>query len=282
MNANSISTRRLINLFRFEFLMHRKFYQMGVLGVFFIITGLFLLIFFANRYTTTFGQSEFSYLFYSEFLFLVIFGIGFSFVDLRTKRSSLVYLSIPGLAIEKYFVQFFTRVLMFPVLFTVMYILAISVSKSLFQMSYITTTYVGTSSIPVVVDNLDIWQMIFPFYYYWDKPLMSYFFLFGIAALFISLMFSGGIIFGKWNSLLMPLAFISFCALIACTPIVLSWILVGIPEDPSKIFTSQIHFRQPQFLGNTPLLMFVFTVLAWVAMVFFYWIAYLKLKEQEV
>ncbi|TXE10232.1 hypothetical protein [Algoriphagus aquimarinus] len=282
MNANAISARRIINLFRFEFSIHRKFYEMGILGIFFIITGLFVLIFFANRYTTTFGQSQFTLLFYVELLFLVFFGVGFSFVDLRTKRSSLVYLSMPGLATEKYFVQFFTRVLMFPVLFTVMYILSISVSKNLFRMSDFTTTDVGTSSVLLVIDNLDIWEMLVPFYYYWNKSAMAYFFLFGIAGLFISLMFSGGIIFGKWNSLLMPLVFISFCGLIACTPVVLSWIVVGIPEDPSKIFTPQIHFRQPKFFENTPLLLFVFTVLAWVAMVFFYWITYLKLKEREV
>jgi hypothetical protein len=48
------------------------------------------------------------------------------------------------------------------------------------------------------------------------------------------------------------------------------------------LFTPQMHFRKPELFENAPLLPSAVAVLIWLATIFFFWIAYMKLKEREV
>ncbi|MEB2780938.1 hypothetical protein U3A58_11085 [Algoriphagus sp. C2-6-M1] len=272
MNANSISLHRIFNLFRFEFLMHRKLYLMGIPGVFLITTVIFLMtVYFTNL-------DNYSVLYYGQLLFLVIFGVGFSFIDLRDKRSSQVYLTLPCLASEKYFVQFFTRVLLFPVIFTLMFIIGVSVSKDILHMSSITTFYVDNGT-PIVKDNLDINQMIFVFNS-WNKPAMTYFSVFGLGFLIISLMFSGGIIFGKWNFISMPLVVAFILLMFFGSYYGLSWFV-----DASEFGLGgnySIRIDHPEIVEGVPLFILNCFILIWIAVFFSFVVAYFKLKEREV
>lgn len=194
MSSNSISYRRLFNLTRYEFSVHRVFYVKSIAGLFLLVLCLFLLSFY-NRI------SNFSTMYYAELILVIILGIGYSFVELRNKESAQVYLSLPGSAIEKYLVQFFTRVVAFPILFTILFVLAISLAKALFHLSSTTTFFYGDTT--QVINDLDIRNMILVFLS-WNKPAITYFFIFGLLGLLTSLMFAGGIFFGKWNSVAMP------------------------------------------------------------------------------
>ncbi len=277
MTANSINPNRLGNLLRYEFAMHRKFYLMGIPGIFLMTAFSFLIIFYSNRYAPNWQQHDYAILYYAEMFFLAIFGIGYSFIDLREKSSAKLYLTLPGSVIEKYLIQFLTRVVVFPMLFTILFVLGVEVSKNIFHIS--STTIYGEPP-TLVVDNLDVIKML-PFFYSWKLPVL-YYMIFGIGGLIVSLMFAGGIIFGKGNSLLMPLSFIGAGMSIVLTGIILSRILVGVPQAGAGFFSTHIDLQQPEIFGDTPLLLFVFTVLIWLAIPVFFWVAYLKLKEREV
>lgn len=277
MTANSINPNRLGNLFRYEFAMHRKLYLMGVPGVFLMTALLFLLIFYSNRYAPNWQQEDYALLYYAEMFFLTIFGVGYSFVELRGKSSAEGYLTLPGSLTEKYLIQFLTRVLLFPIIFTVLFLLGVEVSKILFHLGSMT---LDGKPPTLVIDNLDVIKML-PFFYSWNLPIL-YYMIFGIGVLIVSLMFAGGIIFGKGNSLFMPLSIIGFGLLVVLTGLFLSWALMGIPHEGSGLFSNHINLEHPQILGETPLLVFVSTVLIWLAVPLFFWVAYLKLKEREV
>ena len=277
MTANSINPNRLGNLLRYEFAMHRKRYLMGISGVFLMTAIVFLIIFYSNRNAPNWQQQDYAGLYYAEMFFLTIFGVGYSFIELRVKSSAKSYLTLPGSVIEKYMVQFMTRVLLFPIVFTILFVLGAEVSKNLFHLGFM-TLYDTPSTL--VIDNLDVIKMLPPFYW-WEFPIV-YNMVFGIGVLIISLMFAGGIIFGKGNPLLMPLSIIGFGLLVVLTGLLLSWILLGVPHDGTGLFSNHINLEHPQIFGETPLLVFVATVLIWLAIPIFFWVAYLKLKEREV
>ncbi|WPR76375.1 hypothetical protein [Algoriphagus sp. NG3] len=216
-------------------------------------------------------------MYYTELVLLIILGVGYSFVDLRNKQSAQVYLSLPGSAMEKYLVQFITRVVIFPVLFTIIFILAISLAKG--HLSSATTFYNDDTT--QVIDNLDIKSMILIFLS-WNKPAITYFFVFGLLGLVTSLMFAGGIILGKWNSLLMPLLIFLFWLLMFFSLIALSWLVFGFPDPGSELFTVQFEFTQPIIYEGVPLFVVLITGLIWLAIPWICWVAYLKLKEREV
>ncbi|TXD79249.1 hypothetical protein [Algoriphagus ratkowskyi] len=238
---------------------------------------LFLVIFYSNKYASSWGAQNYAVLYYAGLFFLTLFGIGYSFIELRDKRSAQLYLILPGSAMEKYLIQFLTRIVLFPILFTLLFVLGVEVSKSIFQISSVT---IYGKSPTLVVDDLDVFNML-SLFYLWKLPILYYMFI-GIGGVIVSIMFTGGIVFGKWNVLLMPLSFLGFTLLLFLTSIVLSWIVIGIPEDSSELFISQIRFQQPEIFTDTPLIVFVVTVLMWLAIPQFFLVAYFKLKEYEV
>lgn len=277
MTANSIRGKRLFNLLQYEFTMHRKLYLMGTPGVFLMITLTFLIVLYSNRNASNWTQPEYAVLFYAELFFLTIFGVGYSFIDLRSKDSARQYLTLPSTAAEKYSIQFLTRILMFPILFTILFVLGTEVAKILFHLGSLTLAGKAPS---LVIDDLGVVKLL-PFVYSWNLPVL-YYLVFGLGGLIVSLMFAGGIIFGKGNSLLMPLSFIGAGMSIVLTGIILSRILVGAPQAGAGFFSTHIDLQQPEIFGDTPLLVFVFTVLIWLAIPVFFRVAYLKLKEREV
>lgn len=271
-----MSFYRLKNLLHFELSMNRKFYIMSIFGMFLFIIISFLIFFFENKNATILGQQYFAMFFYTELFLLTIFGIGYSFVELRDKISAQTYLSLPASIGEKYTVQFVTRILIFPLLYTILFVLGVAVSKYLFGVSS-TTIYGDTPS--VVIGNLDILSLVVVFQTL--KIPVLYYLIIGIGGLIVSLMFSGGIIFGKWNPVLMPLALSLFCLLLFFTMVLLSWIVIGIPEQAADLFIPQLEFQQPKLFGDS-LLLFVMTIVVWGGIPVFFWIAYLKLKEHEL
>ncbi|WP_192348492.1 hypothetical protein [Algoriphagus sp. Y33] len=268
--ATQLTGKRIMNLFRYEFIIHKKMYAIGIPAMFLLVVVSFLVVF-----STTNGFGAFYYL---SLLFIVIFGVGQSFLDLRDKSSAQIYLLLPGSAAEKFLIQFITRVILLPVVFTVLFILGVELSKALFHLSSITTI---KGDFPVLeIDELSVSRMIFVFHS-WNKPLIVYLLFFGVGGLLISLMFAGGIIFGKWNSFFMPLSIFIFWLLMVASFVTLSWLVVGFPTAIDEFFSIRLELYQFEIFEG-PLLIVVFIVLVWLAIPWAYWVAYLKLKERQV
>jgi hypothetical protein len=277
MTTNSIRGKRLFNLLQYEFAMHKKLYLMGTPGLFLMIILTFLIVLYSNRNALNWTQPDYAGLFYTELFFLTIFGLSYSFIDLRSKDSARQYLTLPGTAAEKYTVQFLTRILMFPVLFAILFVLGTEIAKILFHLGSLT---LDNKPPRILIDDLDVVKLL-PIGYSWNLPVV-YYMVYGLGGLIVSLMFAGGIIFGKGNPILMPLSFIGAGLSVVLTGIVLSRILMGAPQPGAGFFSTHIDLQQPEIFGDTPLLVFVSTVLIWLAIPVFLWVAYLKLKEREV
>jgi hypothetical protein len=277
MTTNSIRGKRLFNLLQYEFAMHKKLYLMGTPGLFLMIILTFLIVLYSNRNALNWTQPDYAGLFYTELFFLTIFGLSYSFIDLRSKDSARQYLTLPGTAAEKYTVQFLTRILMFPVLFAILFVLGTEIAKILFHLGSLT---LDNKPPRILIDDLDVVKLL-PIGYSWNLPVV-YYMVYGLGGLIVSLMFAGGIIFGKGNPLLMPLSFIGAGLSVVLTGIVMSRILVGAPQPGAGFFSTHIDLQQPEIFGDTPLLVFVSTVWIWLAIPVFLWVAYLKLKEREV
>jgi hypothetical protein len=277
MTTNSIRGKRLFNLLQYEFAMHKKLYLMGTPGLFLMIILTFLIVLYSNRNALNWTQPDYAGLFYTELFFLTIFGLSYSFIDLRSKDSARQYLTLPGSAAEKYTVQFLTRILMFPVLFAILFVLGTEIAKILFHLGSLT---LDNKPPRILIDDLDVVKLL-PIGYSWNLPVV-YYMVYGLGGLIVSLMFAGGIIFGKGNPILMPLSFIGAGLSVVLTGIVLSRILMGAPQPGAGFFSTHIDLQQPEIFGDTPLLVFVSTVLIWLAIPVFLWVAYLKLKEREV
>ena len=112
MNANAISSQRLKNLFRYEWAIDKRFYLLGTVGIFMISFGVFLTIWFNQYSGYVWKSTDYNSIFFGGFVFLSVFGISQSFIDLRDKSIAIRYLTLPASTTEKFLVQVCMRLVL--------------------------------------------------------------------------------------------------------------------------------------------------------------------------
>lgn len=275
MNANSISLHRLKNLLRYEWAMDKRFYLFGTLGIFMIAFGVFLTVWF-NHYSGDFVWRTVDYnsIFYGGFVFLSVFGVSQSFIDLRVKSSAIRYLTLPASSKEKYLVQVFARLILPLILYPIVFWLGANLSVDIYY--FIQTSILEKTALPEI-EKAEI------FYLYWIPNAnidIGYWGLFGLILSLPIVMFMGGVIFGKWGFIAMPVSIAVILLLMFGSYFGLSWLV-----DASAFGTGDnysIRIDNPEVFKGVPLLVLVCFILVWTAVFLPFIVTYLKLKEREV
>lgn len=273
MNANSISLHRLKNLFYYEWAMDRRFYLLGTLGLFMISFSMFLTTWFNNISGFVWRTVDYNSIFYGGFVFLSVFGISQSFIELREKNAAIRYLTLPASAVEKYFIQIFLRMVLPLIIYPVVFWIGANLSVDVYY--FIQHSLLEKTALPVI-------HKVELLYLYWIPNVtidIGYWGLFGLMLSLPILMFMGGIIFGKWSFIAMPFSILLYIALIfgGCYPI------TGLFNSSNR--ESSRHFLpigNPEVFEGVPLLVLVCVFLIWTAVFLPFLVTYLKLKEREV
>ncbi|PZX51307.1 hypothetical protein [Algoriphagus chordae] len=273
MNANSISLQRLKNLFRYEWAMDKRFYLLGTIGVFMISFGIFLTIWFNNIEGFVWGTMDYSSIFFSGFVFLSVFGISQSFIDLREKNTAIRYLTLPGSTMEKFLVQVVLRMIFPWVLYHIVFWLGANFSVDVYY--FIQQSLLGKTALPEIykLELLSLFRLT-------GTIDIGYWILIGLIASLPVLMFMGGIVFGKWSFIAMPIAIILFAGLMFGSYYALSWLIY--PAISSSGSVVGIPIGNPEVFDGVPLFILVCLILIWFAVFLPFVITYLKLKEREV
>ncbi len=288
-NSLQINGTNISNLIRYEWMNRWKLYLGVGLYVFLCLIFLFLYIFYSNYQTTAllskyiisdgkniaWETGNYQGIFMSGIFILAIFATGQSFLDLREKKAARQYLLLPASHLEKYLVQFLGRFLLPLMIYPILFWLASVLSVGIFKLSLL------------LFENKAIdFPEAAPFFQLFslpsEQPTIIYWILWSIFLLIPSLMFLGGIIFGKLNFVLMPLSVLLFSGLMALSFLGLSWIL----QLDSIILGEQmkfevLNFDKSEIFPGIPLLLLVIIVLFWIAILLSYVVSYYRLTEKE-
>ena len=277
MSSISIQSKRLKNLFQFEWTMYSRFYTLGSIGLLVMIFSLFFIVWFQAADNLVWKRGSFSFIFFAGFVFISIFGIGQSFFDLRSHSRACRYLSLPATTFEKLLTQFIARLFLPLLLYPIVFWLGANLSIDFY---FFLQNKVFGNEITPEIEKVEL------LYLYWWVPSGQigtvYWGLFGAILLFPSLMFLGGIVFGKWNSFWMPFTMAIFWMLISACFVAVSFL-----TNPSRwMFSGEVRFDlsidQPEVFKGVPLFVFLIVILIWMAIFLSYLVAFLKLKEREV
>jgi MFS family permease len=274
MSANSISSRRLKNLIRYEWALDKRFYLLGTLGVFMIAFGGFLSIWFSQYSGFTWRSVDYNSIFFSGFVFLSVFGISQSFVELRAKNTSVRYLTLPAGIMEKFLVQVIFRLIIPLIIYPIVFWLGANLSVDVYYI--IQQTIFENTAFPEI-------NMVEVLYLYWIPNAnidIGYWILFGLIISIPSLMFMGGIIFRKWSFIVMPAIVAGFILLMFGSFFGLSFLLDASPYGAGGDYS--IRVDDPEVFDGVPLFILVCLILTWVAVFLHFVVTYFKLKEREV
>ena len=276
MNANSISLHRLKNLARYEWAIDKRYYLLGTLGIFMITFGVFLAVWYNNIAGFVWRTVDYNSIFFSGFIFLSVFGISQSFVELREKSSAIRYLTLPASALEKYLAQVFLRMVLPLIIYPIVFWLGANLSVDVYY--FIQYQFLEITALPEI-------QKVEVFYLYWIPRTtmamnMVYWAIFGLTISIPTLMFMGGIVFGKWNFIMMPLAVAIILALFFGSHFGLSWLVNASPFGEGGNYS--IRIDNPEVIDGVPLLIFISSILVWPALILTIFLPYLKLIEREV
>ena len=274
MNSTTINLHRINSLVRYEWRISSRFYLLGTIGIFLIVFGVFLTIWFNNPSWFTWKPTNYNITYYVGLMFLSVFGISQSFVDLRKKNTAIRYLTLPASIIEKYLTQVGFRLILPFILYNIVFWLGANLSVEVYY--FIQQTLLGKTSLPQI-EKAEF------FYLYWiPSPNMDliYWNLFGTILLVPTLMFLGGILFGKWNFILMPLAVTLILLFFLGTYLGLSRILDARAFGTGDNYA--IILGYPEVMGNVPLSVVVSTVFVWASIILAFVVTYFKLKEKEI
>lgn len=292
---NSISNfqvSRIGNLIRYEWMNRRKMYVAATLGMLLFLTLFFFYIIYANYNTIyvlsrniisdskglVWGSENYKPVFYVGFIFLAVFFIGQSFLDLRDKGKARLYFLLPASQFEKFVVEFLLKVFLPLVTYPIIFWLSSIFSVELFKVFSSNFLNPFNNELPESVEFLSLFQLP-------DEQISPIYWLIGgLLCLFPSLMFSGGVFFGKWNSLLMPLTIIAIWGIMTLSSLVLSWLIhpVTVSRNGGQARIEIFNFDQPEIFSNTPLTVFVIVFCLWAAVFISYLASYYKLTEKEV
>jgi hypothetical protein len=284
-----INGTNISNLIRYEWMNRWKLYLGVGLYVFLLLIFLFLYIFYSNYQTTAllskyiisdgkniaWEAGNYQGIFISGIFILAIFATGQSFLDLREKKAARQYLLLPASHLEKYLVQFLGRFLLPLMIYPILFWLASVLSVGIFKLSLLLFENKAID-FPEAVQFFQLFSLPS------EQPTIVYWILWGIFLLIPSLMFLGGIIFGKLNFVLMPLSVLLFSGLMALSFLGLSWILqldsINLGE---QMKFEVLNFDKPEIFPGIPLLLLVIIALFWIAIFLSYVVSYYRLTEKE-
>ncbi|WP_439489669.1 hypothetical protein [Algoriphagus sp.] len=276
MKNSSINFHRLQNLLRYEWAFQNRFYLLGTLGIFIVAFGGFLSVWF-NQYSGFLWRSvDYNSIFFNGFIFLSVLGISQSFVELREKNTSIRYLTLPASIIEKYLIQLCMRLVLPLTLYPIVFWLGANLSVDVYY--FIQHEILEKTALPEI-------HKVEVLYLYWIPRTtmamnMVYWTIFGLTISIPTLMFMGGIVFGKWNFVMMPLAVTIILALFFGSHFGLSWLVNASPFGAGGNYS--IRIDNPEVMDGVPLLIFISSILVWPALFLTFLLPYLKLKEREV
>lgn len=270
----SINSHRLQNLFRYEWALQNKFYLMGTIGIFLISFGVFLTVWFNQYSGFVWRWVDYNSIFFGGLIFLSVFGISQSFIDLREKNTSIRYLTLPASTLEKYLVQVCLRMVLPLIIYPIVFWLGANLSVDIYY--FIQRTLLEKSLLPEI-------EKVEVLYLYWIPNAtmdVGYWGLFGLIISIPVLMFMGGIIFGKWGFIAMPFAIGLFIALIFGSYFGLSWLVDASAFGAGGNYSIQIG--KPEVFAGVPIFILVCFILVWTAVFLPFIVTYFKLKEREV
>lgn len=293
MNSNSnFQVNRIGNLIRYEWMNRKKIYAAATLGMLLFLTLFFFYIIYANYNTIyvlsrhiisdndglVWGSENYKPVFYVGLIFLAVFFIGQSFLDLRDKGKARLYFLLPGSQLEKFVVEFLLKVFLPLVTYPIIFWLSSIFSVELFKVFSSNFLNPFNNELPESVEFLSLFQLP-------DEQIPPIYWLIGgLLCLFPSLMFSGGVFFGKWNSLLMPLTIIAIWGIMTLSSLVLSWLIhpVTVSRNGGQARIEMFNFDKPEIFPETPLVILVIIAFVWAAAILSYVASYFKLTEKEV
>lgn len=235
--------------------------------------GGFLTIWF-NQYSDFVWRTvDYNAIFYGSFVFLSVFGISQSFIELRKKNAAIRYLTLPASAIEKCLMQIFLRMVLPLIIYPIVFWIGSNSSVDVYY--FIQHSLLEKTALPEI-------HKVEVLYLYWIPYAnidIGYWGLFGLILSLPIIMFMGGIIFGKWGFIAMPIAILLYLALIfgGCYPI--TRLFNSSDREYSRHF---IPIGNPEVFEGVPLFILVCLILIWAAVFLPFIVTYLKLKEREV
>tara|TARA_R110002020_G_scaffold235569_7_gene447708 strand:+ start:72 stop:890 length:819 start_codon:yes stop_codon:yes gene_type:complete len=272
MNANSISLHRLKNLVRYEWALEKRFYSLGTLGVFMIVFGVFLTIWFSNISGFLWRSMDFRSVFFWGLIFLSVLGISQGFIDLREKGASIRYLTLPASTLEKLLVQIVLRMIFPWVIYHIVFWLGANLSIDVYYL--IQKSILGKTALPEIY-KFEL-QSLFELT---GTINIGHWMFFGLLVLIPTLMFMGGIMFGKWSFIGMPSAIVLFLTLIIGSGYLIIRLFASANRETSRHF---IPIGNPEVFEGVSLFALVCLFLIWTAVFLSFFVTYLKLKEREV
>lgn len=283
---NEFSFARIGKLMRLEFLLHRRYYAMLLLGTF-LFTFLFLLLVWyknseaANDFDlpiegvdfpeSTWEKSSYLGIFIGFKLLVVFVVIAQSFKELRSKSSAEFYLLLPSTVLEKVSAQFVFLITLAELILPFVFWLAI-------QSAYwFWTGLIEGGSVLIEVSEISFLELTL-FMTSLESSWYEQLLLAGISLFLFSLLFAGSLYFGKWNVVLTPISVFVYYLILAGSSIGLSHMLLS----KKSMFSFDISIGQPEIFDGVPLMILVIIFLLYAASALSYVIAYFKLKEREV
>ncbi|SIS91519.1 hypothetical protein [Belliella pelovolcani] len=272
---NSLSISRILKLIKFEFLMHRRYYLMILIGAFVLVTS--YLTYSLSYFKIDMVQYGMKNNFYNRAYFfyviaILLFVVGQSFIDLRSKASAERYLLLPALPSEKLFSQFIVK-----------FTLAFLVMPIIFALSAILARWIALEFlIPFTggITNIDIidFDVLIPIKQSADW--LYYIFILSLILFIPSALFAGSQYYGKWNIVMLPLFMIVFSVVTALSPFIISNLFNDGYKNIGYFLDSKWDIKV--FGNEAPLMIYVLLVLFYMGAVLSYIISYHKLKEREV
>lgn len=274
MNANSLNLHRLKNLARYEWALEKRFYLVGTLGIFMITFGMFLNTWFNNIYGYVWKSEDYGFYVLVGFIFLSVFGISQTFIDLRTKNTSIRYLTLPASTMEKYIVQVCLRLVLPLVIYPIVFWLAANLSVDVYY--FIQHSLLEKTAVEEIHKMEVLYLYLLPF----STNDVGFNILVGLVLSVPLLSFMGGIIFGKWSFIAMPIAVAVFLLIMFGSFFGLSWIVDASAFGAGGSYS--IRIDDPEVFKGVPLFILVCLILIWSAVFLPFIVTYLKLKEREV
>lgn len=282
-----LSFKRIANLMRLEFLLHRKYYLMLVIGTFFFTLLFMLFVWYKNSESarqfelyidggnpnhSIWDKSAYISLFIAFRVLVLFVVIAQSFKELRSRSSAEFYLLLPSSILEKLTAQFVFFMALAELVLPFIFWTAIQAAHWIW--TDLIDQVIGVTGVSDI-SFLELTLFMSSSGNTWAIQLL----VAGISLLLISLLFSGSLYFGKWNVVLTPLSLFVYYLILAGSSIGLSQILFS---KEKSVWDFSISIDQPEIFDGVPLMILVIIFLLYTASALSYVVAYFKLKEREV
>jgi hypothetical protein len=283
---NDFSFARIGKLIRLEFLLHRRYYAVLVLGTF-LFTFLYLLFVWyknseaandsdlpiegVNFSRSTWEKSSYLGIFIGFKLLVFFVVIAQSFKELRSRSSAEFYLLLPSTVLEKVSAQFVFLITLAELILPFVFWLAIQTAY------WFWTGMIEGGNVLMGVSEISFFELTL----FMSSPGNSWVvqsLIIGISLFLFSLLFAGSLYFGKWNVVLAPLSVFVYYLILAGSSIGLSQILFS----DQSMFSFNISIDLPEIFDGVPLIMLLILVLLYSATALSYVVVYFRLKEREV